>query len=172
MKDTPQRIYTPHRLKNALDCTKGGPETTNQAFKDECDINRVLDRSKHGASLSHLLNHGGSYGDFSTWNENTFEQMQIDYARGVSIFNDLPAELRSEFDHNPGKFFGFVNDPENTDRLEEIFPALAAPGRQFPDVVGEATATKILETLASLSSDGPPKGASDNPDPDPDPATS
>ena len=162
----PQRNYTPERLAHCIDCSRETVgEVTNQSFKDECDINRVLDRAKHGASLSHLLQHGGNYGDFSTWDENTYEQMQVNLARGKSIFADLPAELRDEFDNNPGKFFEFVNKPDNKDRLEELFPSLSAPGRQLPDVIGQDTAAALVaavDKLATVTSDAPPDtGASE-----------
>lgn len=110
---------------------------TKQSFKGQCDINTVLDRAKHGASLSHLMNYGGEYGDFSHFTSEYYENALNEMARARSIFNDLPAELRqNEFQNDVGLFFERVNDPEYADRLEEIFPALAAPGRQFPDVIG------------------------------------
>ena len=174
----PQRNYTPERLAHCIDCSRETVgEVTNQSFKDECDINRVLDRAKHGASLSHLLQHGGSYGDFSTWDENTYEDMQINLARGASIFAELPAELRDEFDNNPGKFYKFVNDPENKDRLEEIFPALSAPGRQLPDVIGRQTAEALVaavQELASVPENAPSNDASEKAknEPTPDEARS
>ena len=135
----------------------GEKHLTKQSFVENCDINRIMDRAKKGASLSHLANFKGEYGDFSDWNEHTYEDMCNDMARAQTIFNDLPAELRNEFDNNPGKFLGFVNDPKNAERLEEIFPVLAEPGRQFPDVIGGlATTLEVLnETLAAPSSDGP-----------------
>lgn len=135
-----------------------------QEHKTVCDINNVMLRAQTGAGLSHLARHGGEYGDFSHWDENTYENMQIEKARGVSIFNELPAELRAEFDNNPGKFFQFVNDPKNNDRLEELFPQLSQPGRQFPDIMGGlATSIDLLnETLAAPSSDGPPEEGATN----------
>ncbi len=113
-----------------------GKSMTKQAFKDECDINRVMDRARRGASLAHLAEHKGQYGDFSDFTEQKYEQMLNKIADAKTIFFDLPAELRqNEFQNNPGKFFEFVNNPENNDKLEELFPALSAPGRQLPDVV-------------------------------------
>jgi hypothetical protein len=126
---------------------------TSQEQKDECNINRILDSKKHGMSLGHLANYGGQYGDFSNFNERNFEDMQNTMARAKTIFNDLPAELRKEFDNNVGAFFGFVNNPENKDRLQELFPALARPGMQLPDVVGggnafgKAAAEAMAQTL-------------------------
>lgn len=116
------------------------PGKTIQTFKNECDINRVLDRAKAGAGLSHLLNHQGSYGDFSAWDENTHENMQNELARANGIFYDLPSEIRLEFNNNPGRFFQFVNDPANSERLPEIFPELARPGRQLMDPTGPPAA--------------------------------
>ncbi len=130
----PKRPYTGKRAETGF--LSKGESRTKQSFKDESDINRVLDRSIRGASLAHLKEHEGTYGDFSEFDENTFEAMQNRIGDAKSLFFDLPAELRSEFDNNPGKFFGFVNNPANIDRLEEIFPALAAPGRQMPDEPG------------------------------------
>lgn len=151
---------TARRLKYGLDCS-GEPSLTKQTFKDQCDINRVLDRAKTGAGLSHLANYGGLYGDFSNWDERTYEDMQSEMARGVSIFNDLPAELRQEFDNNPGKFFGFVNDPANQERLEEIFPVLAQPGLQFPDVLGTIANTVTAAVAAASTNNAPADAATD-----------
>ncbi len=109
-----------------------GKPRTKQAFKDECDINRVLDRAVHGASLAHLKAHEGTYGDFADFDEQSYELMLGRISDANTVFYDLPSELRNEFDNNPGKFFGFVNDPANVDKLDEIFPTLAAPGRDMP----------------------------------------
>ena len=135
------------------------PSRTKQSFKDQTDINRVLDRASKGASLSHLMNHQGSYGDFSDWSGETYETMLNKISRGNSIFYDLPAEVRSEFGNNPGAFFEFVNNPENSDRLEEIFPDLAKPGKQLPDVLGAAT-----EALTAAAERLLPAGADDGED--------
>ena len=148
---------TKKRLETATDC--GGESITKQSFKDQCDINRVLDRARTGAGLSHLANYGGMYGDFSSWDERTYEDMQAQLANAVTIFNDLPAELRSvEFQNNPGKFFAFVNDPANADRLEELFPVLSQPGRQFPDVLG-TIANTVTEAVAAASTNNAPAEA-------------
>ena len=137
------------RIANGgLVCTD--PHLTKQSHKNECDINRVMDRARHGASLSHLLNHGGNYGDFShvteDWMQNTLDTI----ADANSIFYDLPAELRTEFNNSPGAFFEFVNNPDNADRLDEIFPALSEPGRQLlnPTTTSEPAPTAPVEPPA------------------------
>ena len=124
------------RIKNgALQCKD--PHLTRQEFADEANINRVLDRVANGIAVSHLQRHGGSYGDFADWDENTYEDLRNDLAEALTIFNELPSELRSvEFDNNPGKFFAYVNDPANAGDLAERMPQLLEPGRQLPTVTG------------------------------------
>lgn len=105
---------------------------TKQSFKDSTDINMILQRAQRGESLSHLQRHGATYGDFSNVDDLLTAHSHVE--RGQQIFNELPSEVRKEFDQDMGKFFAFVNDPANAERLPEILPALAAPGRQLPAV--------------------------------------
>lgn len=150
----PQRPKTGKRLANGTITPE--KSRTKQAFKDECDINRILDRAGRGASLSHLLNHSGQYGDFSDFTETTYDDMLQRISEARTIFYDLPAELRAnEFQNHPGKFFEFVNNPANNDKLEELFPAMAAPGRQLPSVVEGV----ITPEPASPASAEPPPAA-------------
>jgi len=100
---------------------------TKQSFKDETDINVILKRAQKSGTISHLAKHEGRYADFSNFD---FLNTQIMLAQGGQIFADLPVELRSEFNQSPAQFFKYVNDPANVDRLSELLPALAAPGRQ------------------------------------------
>ena len=156
---------TARRLETGLDCS-ADRHLCKQSFKKAHDINNVLLRSQTGVGLSHLANFGHLYGDFSDWTERTYEDMQARMAAGVSIFNDLPAELRAEFDHNPGKFFEVVNT-KTPEELEELYPILSQPGMQFPDVLG-TIANTIQEAVAAASTDAPtePPDATDQPDAD------
>ena len=138
------------RKKFGVECKD--KNLAKQEHKDSTDLNRLLDAKKRGAALSHLENFQGMYGDFSDMTERNFEDMQNQIANAITIFNDLPAELRqNEFGNKPGRFFEFVNNPENADKLDEIFPQLARPGLQFPDVIGggsplsEAVATAVRQ---------------------------
>ena len=72
---------------------------------------------------------------------------------GQKIFDDLPSELRHEFG-NQFKFFEYVNDPNNSDRLRELLPSIAAPGRQLP-AVRRSTATEANPAIASAPIDPP-----------------
>ncbi len=105
---------------------------TKQSFKDETDINKIIQRAEKSGTISHLTKWKGSYSDFAEFDY--FENLQK-LTRGREIFDDLPAELRNEFRGSPAEFFDYVNNPANIGRLEELLPGLAAPGRQLMSVV-------------------------------------
>ncbi len=102
---------------------------TKQCYKDECDIQKIMDRFARTQTISHLAKHEGVYADFSDFD---FHEQTMKLTRGREIFDELPAELRTEFQQSPAKFFAYVNDPVNVDKLREKLPGLAKPGRQLP----------------------------------------
>jgi hypothetical protein len=102
---------------------------TKQAFKDSTDINKILARAQQGETITHLAKHGATYGDFSDIDDLLTAAERLE--RGKQIFRELPGEVRREFDQNPGKFFRFVNDPANIDKLGELLPGLAKTGDQL-----------------------------------------
>lgn len=102
---------------------------TKQAFKDSTDVNRLLDKHARAGTLSALAKSEAQFGDFADFD---FQEAQNALARGKSIFDELPREVKREFNQNPGEFFAYVNNPENKDRLSDLLPQLAAPGRQLP----------------------------------------
>ena len=118
---------------------------TKQAFKDSTDVNRLLDKHAKAGTLSALAKTQGQYGDFADFD---FHEAQNALARGKAIFDELPREVKREFNQSPADFFAFVNDPENADRLPELLPELAAPGRQLP-VIDPRIANQTPSGVAS-----------------------
>ncbi len=119
---------------------------TKQSFRDETDINQIMKRAQVSGTISHLAKHEGRYADFSTFD---FFENTLMLARGREIFDDLPVELRKEFSQSPEDFFRYVNDPANKDRLHELLPGLAEPGRQNIVVGGVETADDAKAREAS-----------------------
>ncbi len=126
---------------------------TKQSYKDSCDINKLLEKGAKAGSLSHLERHGARYGDFA---DIDWENVPLQLAEGRQVFNELPAEIKKEFDQNPGKFYDFVTDPENSDRVAKLLPQIAERGKFFPNVnkietrtpetAPEATTGETVET--------------------------
>lgn len=106
---------------------------TKQAFKDSTDINKIISTFQRKGTLSHLAKYEPVYGDFTDMPDLLEAQARLD--RGNAIFAELPSEIRREFKQSPAAFFAFVNDPANSDRLQELLPQLAKPGTQAPAVI-------------------------------------
>ncbi len=119
---------------------------TKQSFKDETDINKIMYRAQKSGTISHIAKHEARYGDFVNFD---FFESQLMLTKGREIFDDLPSEIRTEFHQSQSEFFNYVNDPENKDRLGELLPALAAPGRQVIDVSGKSSPDDASEPLAN-----------------------
>lgn len=104
---------------------------TKQSFKDSCDINKLLEKGARQGGLSHLERHGARYGDFASID---WENLPMQLAEGRQVFNELPAELKREFNQDPSQFFDYVTDPQNENRLTELLPAISQRGNFFPRV--------------------------------------
>ncbi len=102
---------------------------TKQSQRDECDINKLLERYQRDASLGHLEKYQGVYGNYADYD---FENHVTKIAEMQTIFEQLPAEVKKDFGQKPDKFFEFVTDPANAERLPELLPEIANQGRYFP----------------------------------------
>ncbi len=121
---------------------------TKQSFKDETDINKILQRAQKTGTISHLNKFEGAYGDFSDFD---FFESQIMLTKGREIFDALPSEIRNEFGQSQARFFAYVNDPANVDRLAQLLPALAAPGKQNISTSGNQPADAPTEPEVDAS---------------------
>lgn len=107
---------------------------TKQSFKDQCDINKMLDKAQVTGSLSHLLKYPEAiYQEFNGDFDLLTAHERI--SRATEIFDELPSEMRKDFNNNPLDFVRWAGDPANAGKLIEKYPQIAAPGRYFPNPV-------------------------------------
>ncbi len=125
---------------------------TKQSFKNSTDINKILAKAQKVGSISHLVRHGAFYGDFSDVPELLDAHTRL--KAGEKIFSELPSELRKEFG-TQFDFFAYVNDPSNVNRLPELLPGLARPGRQLP-AVRRSAATEANPAIESAGTEEAP----------------
>lgn len=119
-----------------------GPSRTKESFKDSCDINKIVKRAQKEGSLAHALKYPAPvYAEFQDVDLlGAYEQI----GRAQAIFDDLPSEVRAEFDQDAFKFAKYASDPANNERLTELLPALAEPGRQWPKAGDEPIAVRVV----------------------------
>lgn len=128
---------------------------TKQSFKDQTNINKIMAKAARGGTISHLAKHGATYGDFSDIDDLMTAHKRLE--KGQQIFEELPGEIKREFQNNPVKFFAYVNDPANADNLANVLPQLAQVGNQLvtPRRSAEGEAVKERDaTLVAQSAEG------------------
>jgi len=106
--------YSPKLRVQLTFTTKG---RTKQAFKDECDINKIMARYIKTGTLEFATRNEGRYGDCTGMQ---YEEACYRVAAAKSLFNELPAELRNRFDNEPGQFLAFVQDDRNRAEAQEL----------------------------------------------------
>lgn len=102
---------------------------TKQQFKDECDINNIVNKYQRTGAIAHANAHQANY-DYAT-SLSFYEAMNI-VTTGETMFNDLPSSLRRRFENDPAKFLDFVQNEDNTDEMIELGLATPLP----PEPVG------------------------------------
>jgi hypothetical protein len=145
-----------------------GPGRTKQAFKDSCDINKILKKAQKAGGLAHVQKYDKAvYGEFQDYD---LLEAYGKLERAKQIFADLPSEVRNEFSNDALAFAGFASDPANIDRLAELIPAIAEPGAYFPNPrqrggTGAGAATAPAEGRVAAENPAPqgtPKGNTEN----------
>lgn len=101
------------------------PSLTRQEFKQECDINTIMERYEATGTVSHVNRQQPVYLDTTLY---PGLQGAMDAFREASrAFAALPARVRAEFDNDPEKFVDFAADEKNVERMREW--GLAEPAK-------------------------------------------
>lgn len=120
---------------------------TQQHFKDHCDINSIIARYDKTGLIEHVNRARAFYGDFTEVNE--YQDAINLVQKGKESFMELPAEIRSRFNHDPGQFLEFVSNPKNIDEMVRL--GLANPPKKA-DVQDDAKSSS--KNPASPSTEG------------------
>lgn len=117
-----QHAYSDSFRGSDLECRD--PSLAQQQFKDDVDINVLLERFKVTGVMpqSVVL---PSYGDFSSVTD--FRSAQDAVLRAKNAFMDLPAELRARFNNDPQQLLEFVTKDENRLEAERLGLVKARP---------------------------------------------
>lgn len=91
--------------------------TTEQAHKDQTDINKIIDRFDKEGLIKGVQKFEGKFGDFTGID---FKTMQDQVAGAKSQFEALPSEIRARFENQPYKLLEFMDDPNNREEAIEL----------------------------------------------------
>lgn len=102
-------------VSSGLSC--GEEPRTQQSFKDECNINIIMERfGKTGQVPSNVRT--PSYDDFSGVTD--FHTAMNAVRSASEGFMDLPSKLRARFDNDPQMYLQFVSDDANRSEAVEL----------------------------------------------------
>jgi len=96
---------------------KGQKSRTRQSEKDNCDINKIMERFNRSGKLPTMQQSPPRYG----------EAIATDYATSLNIvkqaqdsFRQLPADARKYFEHNPQRFLEAISNPSEEDKQKLV----------------------------------------------------
>lgn len=101
------------RVRVGVDPSLERVTKTQQQFKDQCDVNKIVAKYKTTGHWLHLTSKKGVYADVSQVSDYHESLNKIQSAQAA--FAALPAELRLRFNNDPGKLLEFIQDPKNYD---------------------------------------------------------
>lgn len=111
------------------------PTMAQQQFKDEADINTILERFGRTGELV-VPARMPQYGDFDQVSD--YHSALNAVISAQEQFDALPAKIRARFQNDPGKFVEFCLDDRNRDEavalgLVEAIPKPAEPASTPPE---------------------------------------
>lgn len=94
-----------------------GEGLTEQAHKNETDMNYILKDYVKTGLIKHAKENEGKYDDIAMQD---FQDAMFVVAQANSMFEELPGEIRKRFQNDPAQFLGFVQNPDNIDQMKSM----------------------------------------------------
>lgn len=89
------------------------PSKTQKHFKDQCDVNKIIEKFKKTGQITHVANNTGVYADLSQ-RPDYFTALQT-VVKAEQAFMSLPAKLRQKLMNDPANLLPYLQDPKNRD---------------------------------------------------------
>lgn len=94
------------------------PSMTQQHFKQECDVNSILERYRKTGTVQHISKSQQQYGDFTMFKD--FKENLDTVTNAFQAFDALPAHLRKRFQNDPAQLLTFISDPKNYEEAQNL----------------------------------------------------
>lgn len=98
--------------------TDGLGSMTHQCFKDECDINSIMQKYVKTGLIDHAKQYQGNYADIT--DSLSFQDALNTVLNAHNMFDSLPSTIRKRFSNDPYEFLAFTEDPNNVQELIEM----------------------------------------------------
>lgn len=144
----PQSGGLPPRPRVQLKCTE--VTRTQQSFRDECDINRIMAKHRKTGELTHLAQRDPQYGDFSAGLD--YQEASNRVLAAQADFDSLSANIRQRMQNSPQVLLDFMADPNNLEEAREL--GLLNPAPQMPEGTSDEGAAASGGETPPLESGG------------------
>nr|UXQ87923.1 MAG: internal scaffolding protein [Microvirus sp.] len=108
-------FQTPYILHQRVSHVNRGPSRTKQSFKNECDIQNILQQFVKTGLVTHISSRAPHYADYIGVPE--FQEAQNSIAAAQTAFDSLPSHIRRRFGNDPSQFLEFVHNPDNSQEI-------------------------------------------------------
>nr|WAE43532.1 MAG: internal scaffolding protein [Microviridae sp.] len=132
---------------------------TQQHFGPECDINVMVARYKKTGKM------GGEnpetppqYVDTTAFTEKSFEESFEEVQKMQQTFNQLPAAIRAQFNHNPARLLAFLENPANRQAGIQL-GLLEPPKRPKTEAQNQKSTSHPLDVTGTSDTNPPKKGS-------------
>lgn len=95
-----------------------GPSKTQQSFRDEVDINKIVARFTKDDLLEVMRNNPGTFADLTKVGNYKEALEKIMLAK--ETFAKLTPKIRKRFENDPGQLVDFMSDENNLDEAIEL----------------------------------------------------
>ena len=131
--------YDTNEVSNETGLVCADPSLTQQQFKEEADINTIVERFLKSGVLPTPVNMP-QYVDY----EGVFDfQSAMNVVRAADEnFMRLDAKVRARFNNSPQEFLEFFANPDNTEEAVRLGLAIPKPTSTVADATVEATPSK------------------------------
>lgn len=95
-----------------------GVSMTKQSFKDECDINKIVDRYQRTGIIDHQERRQPRFEDCIDAKD--YHNAMIAVLDAQDAFADLPAAVRKRFGNDPAALLAALEDPDQVEDLTKL----------------------------------------------------
>jgi len=101
---------------------------TQQSFKDDSDINNIMERYLQTGMIDYVKENQPHYADVTGLE---FQTCMNKIVEASEMFDALPAKIRKRFNNEPAEFLDFVQDDANRDEAITL-GIIAKPAETAP----------------------------------------
>lgn len=91
-----------------------GEDRTQQHFREEVNINQIIAKYQKTNILTHVTKNRVRFGEFLELADHAVNLDKV--AKAQQSFDQLPSQLRNQFNNSIEGFFSFIQKPENKDQ--------------------------------------------------------